>query len=118
MTALKIKRGTICLVNLDPTIGSEIAKKRPAIVISNDTNNEVASTVTVIPLTSQKREKIYPFEVLIPKGVGNIERNSIAKANQIRTIDKRRVIKVIGVLPEKYIKLLEKAILIHLGLDC
>jgi mRNA interferase MazF len=53
------KRGEIWVVNLDPTVGSEISKKRPAVIISNDINNVNADTVTVIPVTSST-QKIYP----------------------------------------------------------
>ena len=89
---IEIKRGDIVLVNLDPVIGAEIGKARPAIVISNDLNNKYADTITIIPVTSKKVDKIYPFEVLIEKKYG-LDKNSKAKTNQIRTIDKKRVIK-------------------------
>jgi len=112
----KFKRGDVCLVNLDPVIGSEIAKVRPAVIISNDINNEVANTVTVIPITSKKRAQIYPFEVMLPKGIANLKNDSIAKANQIRTVDKRRILRVLGHLPNFYINQIERAILIHLGI--
>ncbi len=59
-----IKRGNIYLAALDPTLGSEINKTRPVIIISNDINNELGNTVTIIPLTSSA-EKIYPFEVFM-----------------------------------------------------
>lgn len=58
---MNIKRGNVFLASLDPTIGNEINKTRPVIVISNDINNEFSNTVTVIPITSNTI-KIYPFE--------------------------------------------------------
>jgi len=54
------KKGEIYLVSLEPVIGSEIGKSRPALILSNDANNEHADTVTVLPITS-KTVKIYPF---------------------------------------------------------
>ncbi|GAI32142.1 unnamed protein product, partial [marine sediment metagenome] len=60
------KKGEIWLVSLEPVVGHEIGKTRPALVISNDRNNQFADTVTMLPITS-KTEKIYPFEVLLLK---------------------------------------------------
>lgn len=112
MTAL-IKRGDIYWVKLDPTEGSEIGKTRPAVVISNDINNELADTVTILPITS-KVEKVYPFEVFIPKGTTNLADASKAKANQIRTVDKKRVKSLIGKIPLTILKEIEKAVKVHL----
>ena len=63
----KIKRGFVYLVNLNPTIGAEINKVRPAVVVSNDINNQYAETVTIVPITSSRIDKVYPFEVYIPE---------------------------------------------------
>jgi mRNA interferase MazF len=60
------KRGEIWLVSLEPTIGHEIGKARPGLVISNDRNNQFAETITILPLTP-KTEKIYPFEAFLSK---------------------------------------------------
>ena len=57
------KRGEIWVVSLEPVIGHEIGKTRPALVISNNRNNQFADTITVLPITS-KTEKIYPFLTL------------------------------------------------------
>ncbi|NCO28290.1 MAG: type II toxin-antitoxin system PemK/MazF family toxin [Caldiserica bacterium] len=108
------KRGEVYLVSLDPTIGAEIGKSRPALVISNDSNNEFADTVTVLPITS-KIVKVYPFEVLLAKGTAGLPEDSKVKCNQIRTIDKIRLIKQIGHLDAVSLKEVEKAILIHIG---
>ena len=59
-----MKRGEIYFANLDPAVGSEIKKKRPVLIVSNNANNKTASTVTVIPVTSNTT-KVYPFEVLL-----------------------------------------------------
>lgn len=59
-----MKRGDIFYANLSPTIGSKIAKRRPVLIISNDINNRAATTLTILPLTSNV-SKIYPFEVLV-----------------------------------------------------
>lgn len=110
-------RGEIYLVCLDPTIGSEINKTRPAIVISNNVNNQFSETVTVIPITSCiEKRKLYPFEVFLPSDKSGLSRNSKAKCNQIRTIDKKRLLKSIGEIPPEKLRETEKAILIQSGI--
>jgi mRNA interferase MazF len=59
-----MKRGEIYYADLNPVVGSEIAKRRPVLIVSNNANNRAASTVTVVPLTSQV-SRVYPFEVLL-----------------------------------------------------
>ena len=113
---MTIKRGFIYLAALDPVIGKEIAKTRPVAVISNDKNNEFSGTVTVLPITSKNLRKIYPFEVHLSKGTGNLPKNSKVKADQIRTLDKSRLVKLIGELGKTEIDAIEKALKIHLGL--
>ena len=111
-----IKRGFIYLAALDPVVGKEIAKTRPVVVISNDKNNEFSGTVTALPLTSKNVRKIYPFEVYLGKGIGNLPKNSKIKADQIRTLDKRRLVKLIGEFGKAEIEAIEKALRIHLDL--
>ena len=111
-----IKRGFIYLAALDPVVGKEIAKTRPVVVISNDKNNEFSGTVTVIPITSKNLRKIYPFEVYLGKGIGNLPKNSKIKADQIRTLDKSRLVKLIGELGKAEIEAIEKALRVHLEL--
>lgn len=108
-----IKKGDIYWVKLDPIEGSEIGKIRPAVVISNDINNEYADTVTIVPISS-KVGKVYPFEVLIPKGTANLTDDSKVKANQIRTVDKKRLKNLIGTVPATILGEIEEAVKIHL----
>lgn len=75
----------------------------------------MADTVTIIPITSNV-EKVYPFEIFIPKRTANMPEDSKAKANQIRTVDKKRIKDLIGRLPDKFLKDIEKAVKIHLDL--
>ena len=113
---MNIKRGEIYLAALDPTLGREISKTRPVVVVSNDKNNEFSGTVTVLPISSQNVDKIYPFETLLPKGSGNLPKNSKVKADQIRTIDRARIVKHIGALGSTEMKDIEKTIRLHLDL--
>ena len=113
---MNIKRGEIHLVGLDPIIGREISKTRPVVIVSNNINNQYSGTVTIIPITSKNLQKIYPFEVLLAKGSGNLSKNSKIKSNQIRTLDKARIVKFIGALDKKIMEQIDKSIKIHLAL--
>lgn len=114
---MNIKRGEIYLAVLDPVVGNEIAKTRPVLVVSNDINNTHAGTVSVLPITSQRLGKIYPFEIFLPQGTGNLPKDSKAKADQIRTLDKTRLVSRIGSLPEQELAHAAMAIKIHLELS-
>lgn len=112
----RILKGEIWLADLSPTVGSEISKKRPVLIVSNDINNQFADTVSIVPITSTT-VKIYPFEVFLPKDEGNLTNDSKAKCNQIRTIDKQRIEKKFGKISRSKLAEVEDAILIHLGID-
>ncbi|MBU2509839.1 type II toxin-antitoxin system PemK/MazF family toxin [bacterium] len=112
-----MERNGIYVANLDPTIGHEISKTRPVIVVSNNINNRLSGTVSVLPIISTNLKKIYPFEVFLAKGIGNLPKNSKVKADQIRTLDKKRIIKHIGTLENMEMKKIDEALLIHLSLN-
>ncbi|MBI4312537.1 MAG: type II toxin-antitoxin system PemK/MazF family toxin [Chloroflexi bacterium] len=108
--------GDIYDVELDPVVGAEIGKRRPALVVSNDLNNEFSGTVTVLPITGQAALKQYPFEVLVPRDVAGLTVDSRIKANQVRTVDKRRLMNFRGLLSSEYLPAVEKAIKVHLNM--
>ena len=108
--------GDIYEVNFDPVVGSETGKRRPALVVSNDINNEFSQTITVLPITSQPARKQYPFEVLVVKDVAGLTADSRIKANQVRTVDKRRLVSFSGSLPAEYLPRVEKALKVHLNM--
>ncbi len=109
------KRGQIWFVSLDPVVGHEMGKKRPALVVSNDRNNQFAETVTILPITS-KTEKVYPFEVFLSKEETHLPKDSKVKCNQVRTVDKKRLVNFMGTLSSERLKDIEQALLIHLGI--
>ena len=113
---MNIKRGDICIASLDPVVGREISKTRPVVIVSNDKNNAFSGTVTILPITSIKLKRIYPFEVFLPKGSGSLPKDSKVKADQIRTLDKTRIVSVLGKLGESEVKSVERALKIHLAL--
>ena len=114
---MNIKRGEIYLAALDPVMGREISKTRPVVVVSNDKNNEFSGTVTILPITSKNPKAVYPFEVFLSKGNANLPIDSKVKADQIRTLDKNRIIKHIGVLDKKDLDATDIAMKIHLSLS-
>ena len=110
---MNIKRGFIYFARLDPTEGSEINKTRPVLVISNDINNEYSNTITIIPITSNTKV-VRSFEVFIPRYEGNLPKDSKIKCDQIRTIDKARILNEVGCLSDKFIINIEVALRKHL----
>jgi mRNA interferase MazF len=107
--------GEVHDVDLDPVAGSETGKRRPALIVSNDVGNQYSGTVTVLPITGQPAKRVYPFEVLVPKGVAGLTVDSRVKANQIRTVDKIRLAGLRGALPSQYLSQVRMAIDTHLG---
>jgi len=114
---MNINRGDIFLAALDPVIGHEISKTRPVIIVSNNIGNQYSGTVTIIPVTSKNLTKIYPFEVFIPKNISKLTKDSKGRTDQIRTLDKARLIKLIGHLDQDLLTKVDRAIRIHLNLD-
>ena len=110
-----VRRGDIWLVNLDPTLGHEIQKSRPAVIIQNDIGNTFSSLTIVAPITSQGIEKVYPIEALLKKNSG-LMKESKALLNQIRAVDKRRLIKKLGHVPEETMRDIDEALKMSLGL--
>ncbi|MGI8504441.1 MAG: type II toxin-antitoxin system PemK/MazF family toxin [Hassallia sp.] len=110
------QRGEVYLVSFDPTVGAEIQKTRPALVLQNDVSNEYSPITIVAAITSKFDEPLYPIEVLIQAPEGGLTINSVALLNHIRSIDKQRLIKRLGKLEESTIKQVNQAIQISLGL--
>ena len=95
MTSVAVKRGDVVLVNLDPTIGKEIQKTRPCLVVSPNELNEYLRTFIVAPMTTG--EHPYPFRI----GCRFQGKNGYIVADQIRTIDRERVVRTLGKLSEQ-----------------
>lgn len=88
-------------VNLDPVLGSEVGKRRPAIVLQNELANRSSPTVTVIPVSS-KVSRVYPFQVRLSAGEGGLPRESKALCEQIRTVSRQRIGERLGRLPQDW----------------
>ncbi len=111
-----MERGSIYLVRLDPVEGSEQGRTRPCIVVSNDVNNRVSPTITILPISTKLPQAPYPFLVALELGEGGLDRPSVAKANQIRTVDKRRCVRRLGAISRQRMTEVDKAIRVHLAM--
>jgi mRNA interferase MazF len=109
------RRGELYWVNLDPAIGSEIAKTRPALIISNDIGNQYAGCVIVVPISSGNVGKVYPFEMHLSSGASGLTKESKVLLDQIRTIDKSRLGNHIGTLSAERMEEVSHAIRLSLA---
>jgi mRNA interferase MazF len=93
MSEKQLLRGDVVLVNLEPVIGHEIGRTRPAIVVQNDVGNRFSPTVIVVAITRYTPQKAkFPICAVLESGEGGLEKKSIANASQVRTVDKRRIV--------------------------
>jgi mRNA interferase MazF len=106
-----MKRGEVWWVEFDPSVGSEIRKTRPAVILSNDAANRYLARGVVVPMTSNV-EKLYPGEAAI---LLNGERRK-ALADQIMAADKSRLKSLLGTLSKADVQKVEAAVKVHLGL--
>lgn len=110
------KRGEIYLTKFDPAEGVEIKKTRPALILQNDISNLHSPLTIVAGISSQFGDPIYPTEVLIKKPEGGIKIDSVVVLNQIRSVDKRRLIHYVGKLNSETMYQVDEALKISLSL--
>ena len=110
------KRGELYLVNFEPTVGAEIRKTRPALVLQNDIANRHSPITIVAAVTSKFDETLYPTEVLVTAPEGGLSVDSVVLLNQIRSIDRRRLVRRLGAIPVSTMEKVERSLQISLGL--
>lgn len=113
-------RGEIRLIDLEPTLGSEANKRRPAVIVSNDRANASAErlgrgVVTIVPLTSNTA-RVFPFQTLLPADATGLRVASKAQAEQVRSVSIERVGPVLGRVPPNLMAELDDALRLHLQL--
>jgi mRNA interferase MazF len=115
-TVIWPKRGEVYLVNFDPTIGAEIQKTRPALVVQNNIANRYSPITIVGAISSQFDDQLYPTEDLIQPPEGGLTIPSVVLLNQVRSVDKRRLVRRLETLTLTTMERVDRAILISLGL--
>ncbi|MFN6516930.1 MAG: type II toxin-antitoxin system PemK/MazF family toxin [Nostoc sp. CreGUA01] len=101
---------------MDHLFFGTLSKRRPVLIVSNDISNSAATTVTILPLTSNL-SRVYPFEVLLNPEISGLTKPSKVQAQQVRTISKQRITgEVLGNLNEEMMVLVDAALKLHLGL--
>jgi mRNA interferase MazF len=104
-----VRRGEVVLARLDPTLGVEIKKTRPVIVLSNESINQFAELAVVVPLT-KNTARVSPSHAVIPKGAAGLAFPSKAVTEQIRAVDKRRLVRRLGRLGPDLLAEVERAL--------
>jgi len=110
------KRGEVYLVNFDPTLGAEITKTRPALILQNDIANRYSPITIVAAITSRFDDQLYPTEVLVRSREGGLTTDSVVLLSQVRSIDKRRLVRSLGAVSSKTMEQVNRALLISLAL--
>jgi mRNA interferase MazF len=113
---VRLKRGTVVLVDLDPTVGHEQKSVRPCVVVSDPAvaSDQRYPLVGVVPLTgTEGRGALYPR---IPAGTGGLRKDSWALTDQVRSIDKRRVVSAYRVLDDASMDAIDEGLRLFLGL--
>lgn len=109
------KRGDVYLVSFDPTLGAEIQKTRPALILQNNIGNQ-QSPITIVSAVTSNVVRQGPTCVLLRAPEGGLATDSVVLLNQIRSIDKRRLIKRLGAVEPETMNRVDRAIMISLGI--
>ena len=112
-------RGDVYLVNLDPIVGKEIGKARPAVIIQNDIGNKFSPVTIIAPISSVKEiTKPLPIMIFLNKGEGGLSEDSYIDCGQIRTVDKdQRLITKFGTIDKNKMLQVDKALKVSLSLQ-
>jgi len=111
-----IKRGDIVLANFEPIKGHEQGGIRPALIIQNDISNKFSPVVIVAAITSKIPEKQFPTNVSLTKEDSGLDKDSTILLNQVRTIDKTRIIRKISTLDGFIMKKVDMALRVSVEL--
>ena len=110
------RRGHVYLVDFDPTRGAELRRTRPAVIVQNDIANRWSPITIVAAMTTQFDEPLYPTEVLVSRGESGLQADSVVLLNQIRSIDKARLVRALGRVTSETTARIDRALILSLGL--
>lgn len=97
----KINRFELWIANLDPRFGTEPGKIRPVLIVQSNLLNKIHPSTLVCPITTKVELKSNILRVHLPKGTANVEQDCDIMIDQVRAIDNKRLIRKIGILPDK-----------------
>jgi mRNA interferase MazF len=113
-----VVKGSLVWVSLDPARGAEVPKTRPCVIVSRTEANDVSSTVTIVPLSSVKgRAMDRLVQPLLSAKETHLPKVSRALCDQVRTIDKRRIREILGVLGQELVGRIDRGLILHLELE-
>lgn len=115
-TNMTIKRGDVFFADLSPVVGSEQGGQRPVLIVQNDVGNKYSPTVIVAAITAKIAKAKLPTHVEIHKEDVGLIKDSVVLLEQIRTIDKKRLIQKLGTLSPELMEKVDVALLVSLGL--
>ncbi|MFC4224284.1 type II toxin-antitoxin system PemK/MazF family toxin [Lysinibacter cavernae] len=111
-----IRRGTVVIIDFGTPLGSETAKRRPAVVIQRDElNNSQLATITVAAITSNTMHADRPGNVFLPSTASGLDRDSVVSVTQVSTVDRSRIDGIVGELPEYLIHEIDSGLRMALG---
>ena len=116
-----MRRSEIRIVDFSDAVGSEAARTRPVVIVSNDGDNSSAGrlgrgVIAVVPVTSNT-ERVYPFQVLLRSVDTGLDSDSKAQAEQVKSVSVERVGRMIGIVDCEHMTRLDNALRLHLALD-
>ena len=111
---LLYKRGDLVYVNFSPVMGSEQDGIRPAVIIQNDVGNKFSPTIIILPITSRNK-KLLPTHISI-NDIYGLPKKSIILVEQIRTVDKKRIMKKIGKIDSFLLNKVSEALKVNFGI--
>ncbi len=114
---LEIKRGDIVLCDLNPVVGTEQSGIRPVVIIQINRANQVSPHTIILPCTTKIRTALLPFHVVLHESVGGLKQDSVVLCEQIRVIDKHRILSTLGHLDQVHLSEIENALTIILGIS-
>jgi mRNA interferase MazF len=105
-----VRRGDVALCDLNPVVGTEQAGIRPVVILQTDRANAVSPHTIIAPFTTRIRAALLPSHVLLPAGSGGLQSDSILLCEQIRVVDKQRIIRILGHLDDQQLKDIAQAL--------